>query len=97
MASLTIEFTVGAQTATVTKTFTDARAVVFLDDLIENYPEIDDGVDGDGNPITRPMTREEVANDWTGLLMAGQIEWAKGLEKRRLDAAVADPTDLEGN
>ena len=92
MASRTSEYTVGAQTATVTKTFGDARAVVFLDDLIENYPEIDDGNDG-----TRPMTREEVADHWTGLRLTGQIEWAKGLEKRRLDAAVADPTDLEGN
>jgi len=92
MASLTIEFTVGAQTATVTKTFTDTRAIVFLDDLIENYPEIDDGGGG-----TRPMTREEVADHWTGLLMAGQIEWARGLEQRRMDAAVGDATDLEDN
>ncbi len=92
MATFAITFTVGAQAATVTKTFADARVVVFLDDLIANYPEVDDGSGG-----TRPMTREEIGAFHVDKLLMGQVEWAKGLEQRRLDATVDPATDLEGN
>ena len=92
MASLTIEFVVGAQTATVTKTFTDARAVVFLDDLIEHFGNIDDGSEGG-----RPMTRAEVAQRYLDKLLAGQIKWAQGLKHSRRKAEVTPSDDLEGN
>ncbi len=92
MATLTITLTVGAQTVTKTITFADARAVVFLDDLIANYPEVDDGSGG-----TRPMTREEVGDFYVDRLLMGQVEWAKGLAQRRLDAIKPVATDLEGN
>lgn len=92
MATFTITFTVGAQTATATISPSDARVITFLDDLIANYPEVDDGVGG-----TRPMTRVEVGDFYVDKLLMGQVEWAKGLEQRRLDATVPDATDLEGN
>ncbi len=92
MAEFTIKFKVGAQTATKTITFSDARAVVFLDDLIANYPEVDDGSGG-----ARPMTRVEVGGYYIDKLLMGQVEWAKGLEQHRLDDAVDPATDLEGN
>ncbi len=92
MATFAITFTVGAQTVTKTITFADARAVVFLDDLIANYPEVDDGSGG-----TRPMTREEVGNYYVEKLLKGQAAWAKGLEQHRLDAIKPVATDLEGN
>ncbi len=85
MAELTIIFVVGAQTATLTKTFTDARALQFLDDLIVNF--------GDDPPLTRL----QVGNKYVLKLMQGQIAWAKRLEQDRLDAGVTDATDLEGN
>ncbi len=93
MAEFTITLVVGVQTATITRTFTDVRALRFLDDLIENFPEVPDGPG-----TTRPMTRPEVGDAYVLKVMQGQIVWSKGLEQARLDSDVDNTaTDLEGN
>ena len=92
MATFTITIAVGGISASATVSPSNARVTKFLDDMIENYPEVDDGSGG-----TRLMTRAEVADYYVDKLLGGQVEWAKGLERRRLAAGVDSATDLEGN
>ncbi len=87
MADLTFSMTIGATSGSRSIAPTDARALEFLDDLIVHFGEIDGEL----------MTRTEVAQHYLDKLMEGQVAFAKGLEQRRLDAAVAVATDLEGN
>jgi len=91
MATLSFQLVVGAITVTKTITPTNARVLQFIDDMIAGpySDEIDDGVGG-----TRPRTQEETAIYWLDALMAGQVEWAKGLRQHELDAAVTTATDL---
>lgn len=92
MATLTFSLAIGAQTATRTVSPADARATEFLDDLrLYHYPEIDDGAGG-----TRPMTRTEVGLRYVQDVVAGQVEFARGLKQRRLNAEVAQADDLTG-
>ena len=93
MATLTFNFTIGAQTDEQVVSPTDARALEFIDDLRNlSYPEVDDGSGG-----TRVMTRVEAGQKYVADLAAGQIAFAKGLKQQRLDAAVTVADDLEGN
>lgn len=89
MADLTFSMTIGATSGSRSIAPTDARALEFLDDLIVHFGEV---VEGAG-----PMTRTEVANHYLEQLMAGQVAFARGLKQHRLDAAVSDADDLEGN
>lgn len=92
MASMSFTLTIGATTGTQTVNPTDARALEFLDDLrFIHYPEIDDGAGG-----TRPMTRVEAGTRYAQDLIAGQVEFARGLKQRRLDAEVAASDNLLG-
>ena len=92
MANLNFSITVGANTATADRSPSNTRTLEFLDDLIVHFGEIDDGAGG-----TRPMTRVEVGQHYLDQLMAGQIEFARGLKHNRRKAAVTPSDDLEGN
>lgn len=92
MADFTVSASLGPQTYNASVSPADARMMEFLDDLIDHYGEIDDGAGG-----TRPMTRAEVGQKWLDDLVAGQVRFAKGLKQRRLNAAVTEADDLEGN
>ena len=93
MAQFQITLEIGGTTVTETLNFTNARGVVFLDDLIalQYTDEVDDGAGG-----TRPRTREEVAQFYIGKMVDGAKGMAKQLEQRRLDAVKAEATDLDG-
>ena len=87
MATVTFSMTVGANTATATISPTNARILQFLDDLIA-------GPYADENP---PLTQTQAGQKWVDDLMAGQVQWAKGLRQDELDKAVVVADDLEGN
>ncbi len=89
MADLTFSMTIGVTSGSKTIAPTNTRALEFLDDLIVHFGEV---IEGDG-----PMTREQVAQHYLDQLMQGQINFAKGLKQRRLDATVTEADDLEGN
>ena len=92
MANLTFSITVGATSVSKTIAPTTARMLEFLDDLIVNFGAIDDGAGG-----TRPMTRAEVAQHYLDKLMAGQVEFARGLKHNRRKGAVTPSDDLMGS
>ena len=92
MATFTMQMVVGAIDITKQITPTNARVQQFADDLIEYYPEIDDGGGG-----TRPMTQTEAVTKWLDDLMAGQVQWAKGLRQHEINAAVAVADGMLGN
>lgn len=95
--SLSITLEVGTESVTRTINFTVARGRRFLDDLIEHFENIQDGVDEDDKPIMRPMDRIEVGAHYIEQLLKGQVAWSKGLEQRRLDTGRPIATDLEQN
>ncbi len=92
MANLTFSMTIGGTSGSKSISPTDTRALEFLDDLIVNFGEIDDGDGG-----TRPMTRTEVAQKYLDKLMAGQVEFARGLKHNRRKGEVTPSDDLVGN
>ncbi len=92
MANLTFSMTIGATSGSKAIAPTNARALEFLDDLIVNFGEVDDGDGG-----TRPMTRAEVAQKYLDKLMAGQAEFARGLKHNRRKGEVTPSDDLVGD
>ena len=92
MANLTFSMTIGGVSGSASISPSNARALEFLDDLIVHFGNIDDGEGG-----TRPMTRDEVALRYLDKLLAGQVEFARGLKHNRRKAAVTPSDDLEGN
>lgn len=89
MATVTFSLVVGANTTTATISPTNARVLQFLDDLIAGpYAPVA------GDP---PLTQTQAGQKWVDDLMAGQVEWAKGLRQHELDAAVVVATDLLDN
>ena len=83
MATITIEMTIGSETQTVFVNGSDARAIQFLDDLRNLHYE-------------DAPTRTQAGLRYLAGLKSGIKLFAKGLEQKRLDAAVAVATDLEG-
>ncbi len=92
MANLTFSMTIGGTSGSKSISPTNARALEFLDDLIVNFGEIDDGDGG-----KRPMTRAEVAQKYLDKLMAGQVEFARGLKHNRRKGEVTPSDDLVGD
>ena len=86
MATFSMQMVVGAINITKQITPTNARVQQFADDLIAQYPV-----------ETPALTQETAITKWLDDLMAGQVQWAKGLRQNELDAAVAVADDLEGN
>ena len=87
MASMTFGMTIGGNSGDSSKSFTNTRALEFLDDLIAHFGEIDGEL----------ITRAEVAQHYLDKLMAGQIEFARGLKHNRRKGEVTPSDDLEGN
>jgi len=87
MATLTFTLVVGANNTTATISPSNARVLQFIDDLIA-------GPYANEDP---PLTQTQAGQKWLDALMAGQVQWAKGLRQHELNAAVAVADDLEGN
>ena len=92
MAGMTFSMTIGGVSGSASISPSNTRSLEFLDELIGHLGEIDDGGGG-----TRPMTRTEVARRYRDKLMAGQVEFARGLKHNRRKAEVTPSDDLEGN
>lgn len=89
MANLTISASVGPSSASFDVSPSDTRFLEFLDDLRNlHYPPKEDGT---------VLTRVQAAQKWLNDLGRGQVEFARGLKQRRLDAEVSEADDLEGN
>ena len=86
MATFTMQMIVGPVTVTKTISPANARVQQFADDLIAQYPV-----------ETPALTQETAITKWLDDLMAGQVQWAKGLRQHEINAAVAVADDLEGN
>ncbi len=85
MADVLISMSVGAVTASATRSPSNARMVEFVDDLVAVSAPVPDGIGGE-----RPVTRQEAADQFAEDVLSQMVSRARNLKRDRLARAADD-------